>query len=184
MSETQQDPIEPTATDDASEVETNALRATHQDLLMKRRKDKARIAELEVQAIALQDAANVANAATQDALIGVPLRRMAAMVSDVPELFMAEFAKHYTIDADKSDGTIIVTTLDGKPALDRNGKAVEFTPHGLYNLLASQAATTKDARSRTFAVLMRYFGGSGGANLPGKQSSNKSREPKPQFGLR
>jgi hypothetical protein len=170
---------------DSVEIET--LRAAHQDLLVKRQKDKARIAELEVAAIALQDAAKVANAATHEALIGVPLRKMAATVSDVPELWLAEFAKYYTIDADKSDGKIIVTTLDGKPALDVHGKPVEFTPHGLYNLLASQAVIAggrRDARSKIFAVLTRYFGGSGGADLRGKQSGNKPREPKPQFGLR
>jgi hypothetical protein len=85
-------------------------------------------------------------------------------VSDVPELFLAEFAKHYTIAADDKTGKIAVNTLDGKPAMDRNGKPVEFTPHSLYSRLASQAVVAggaKDERSKVLAVLMKYFGASG-----------------------
>jgi len=154
-------------------AELAILKQAHQELLIKRQKDKSRIAELELSAVALQEKVSNAETAAHDALIGVPLRRMASTVSDVPELFLSEFAKHYTIKTD-NDGSISVTTLDGKTALDRSGKPVEFTPHSLYSLLASQAVVaggTGDARSKTFAVLMRYFGASGAAGS--RQSNNQ-----------
>ena len=181
--------VEPTGTGEQSpdSAEILTLRQAHQDLLTKRQRDKARIAELEVSSVALQDKVTKAEAAIQDALIGAPLRRMAATVSDVPDLFLSEFAKHYAIAPDK-DGNISVTTLDGKPALDRDGKPVEFTPHSLYSLLASQAIVaggTNDARSKTFAVLMKYFGasGAGGTRASSKQAPATKAVPF-QFGLR
>jgi hypothetical protein len=173
---------EPTVTGEQSpdsSAELSTLRQAHQEILAKRKKDKARIAELELAAIDLQEKATKAEAAAHDALIGVPLRRMAATVSDVPELFLSEFAKYYSITPDK-DGNISITTLDGKPAIDRNGKPVEFTPHSLYSLLASQAVVaggTKDARSKTFAVLMRYFGASGAAKTSQRTSQAKKVPP-------
>jgi len=178
---TQQPAVEPSP----EAAELVVLKAAHQEILVKRSKDKARIAELEIASIALQDKATKAESAAQDALTGAPLRRMAAIVSDVPELFLSEFGKHYAINADK-DGNISVNSLDGKPAIDRDGKPVEFTPHSLYSLLASQAVVAggaKDARSKTFAVLMKYFGASGAA---GTQGSNRvvAKKTPFQFGLK
>jgi hypothetical protein len=177
--------ITPATVDGATELAT--LKRVHGEILTKRQKDKARIAELEIAAIALQEKTTKAEAAAHDALIGAPLRRMAETVSDVPALFLSEFAKHYTIEADQ-DGRIAVTTLDGNAAIDRNGKPVEFTPHSLYSLLASQAVVaggTKDERSKTFTVLMRYFGASGAAGTSQRTSETRSAKvPSIQFGLR
>lgn len=184
MSEATQQPIEPTD-------ELATLRLVNSELLAKSATRKAKIAELEVAAIALQENITNADAALHDALIGIPLRQLAATVSDAPELFLSEFGKHYTIQADKKDGKITILTLDGKPALDKADKPVEFTPHALYKLLASEAVVAggkNDPRSKTFAVLMRYFGASGAGGGFGVRTARTpatTTPPKrPQFGLR
>lgn len=182
-----QQPIVPTP-EQPTELET--LRTVNASILAKRKRDKAKIAQLEIDAVALQDKTTKAESAAHNALIGLPLRQMAETVSDVPELFLAEFAKHYTIDADKTTGRIAITTIDGQPALDTNGKQAEFTPHSLYNLLASQAVIaggSKDARSKIFAVLMKYFGASGAAGIGGNQRTRTTAgtgQPAYRFGLR
>jgi hypothetical protein len=169
------EPIEQTPEEVRQELAT--LRQTVSEITAKQHKSKTRIGELEIQAVALQDKATKAEAAIHDALVGAPLRRMASTVSEVPELFLNEFAKHYSIASDQ-DGNITVNTLDGKPAHDRNGKPVEFTPQSLYSLLASDAVVaggSKDARSKTFATLMKYFGASGAASVTASQRNDGKR---------
>ena len=171
-------------------AELERLRKANAELSTKARERKARIEELETLNATLQTKTAEAEAARHDALVGVPLRKIAATVSPVPQLWLAEFAKHYKIEAD-TDGNLSVQTLDGKPARDRNEKIVEFTPHGLWNLLASDAVITggtKDERSKTFHHLMNYFGATGGANTtqrPSASARDAKQENSPlQLGLR
>jgi len=68
-----------------------------------------------------------------------------------------------------------VLTLDGKVARDRNDNIVEFSPHGLWHLLAADAVIAggkKDERSKIFNHLMKPFRASGGADVNARPSSS------------
>jgi hypothetical protein len=165
------------------------LRKANVEVTAKAKERKAKIEELESNVASLQTKMKEAEYARHEALIAIPLKRMAATVSPVPVLFLSEFQKFFNVEPD-NDGNLCVLTLDGKRATDRNDRPVEFTPNGLWTLLASDAILfgSKDERSKMFAHLMNYFGPSGaaGANT-GPSSSTREQTQKTatvSFGLR
>ena len=176
----------------ATEVDNNApgseelarLRTTNAELLQAKHALKAKIEELEANNTALQTRTTEAEQAKHDALIGVPLKRMAELVSPVPALWQSEFQKHFKLEADK-DGKLAILDLDGKPILTKQGKPVEFSQSGLWTLLASEAVLSggkKDERSKTFNQVMFYAGpngsGAGGARGTGANIGLESGKPK------
>jgi hypothetical protein len=144
---------------------------------------KAKVEELEASNAALQTEANNARQAAHDALVSVPLKRMAEFVSPVPALWLSEFQKHFKVDADK-DGKLTIFDLEGKPALTNQGKPVEFSQAGLWTLLASEAVLSggkKDERAKTFYQVMYYAGPSGtGAGGHGNGANGPLEDKKPK----
>jgi hypothetical protein len=179
----------------AGSEELARLRTTNAELLQAKHALKAKVEELEASNAALHTRATEAEQATHDALVGVPLKRMAEVVSPVPALFLSEFQKHFKVDADK-DGKLTILDLEGKPALTKQGKPVEFSKAGLWTLLASEAVLSggkKDERSKTFNQVMFYAGpngtGAGGARGTGANGPlEPEKKSKPasnlQLGLR
>jgi hypothetical protein len=179
-------------TADANELAR--LRNANVDLLQAKHSLKARIEELEASNAALQTRATEAEQARHEALVGIPLKRMAELVSPVPALFLSEFLRHFKVDADK-DGKLTIFDLEGKPALTKQGKPVEFTQAGLWGFLASEAVLSggkKDERSKTFNQVMFYAGPSGtgagghgtGANGPLESGTKKAPKIVAGLGLR
>lgn len=167
------------------------LRKTNTELLQVKHTLKAKVDELEAANTALQTRATEAEQAAHDALVGVPLKRMAELVSPVPALWLGEFLKYFKVEADK-DGKLTILDLEGKPALNKQGKPVEFSQAGLWTLLASEAVLSggkKDERSKTFNQVMFYAGPNGagagghGTGANGPLEEKKTKAPKTVTGL-
>jgi len=169
--------------DDAAELAT--LRRVNAELLQAKHTLKARIATLEGEAANLDSKAEKAVSTMRAAVIELPLKRLAAEVSNAPELFLAELQKDFDVRA-CDDGNLGLIGKDGKPALNHEGKPVEFSHVGLYRLLAGLPHEPSNERRSTYRTLMKYKGASGGigrkvlssSEAPGKDAVASS------FGLR
>lgn len=172
----------------ADDSELATLRRVNAELLQTKHTLKARIATLEGQAATLESRAEKAESTMRAAVIDRPLKRLAAEVSDAPDLFIAELSKDYDVIAD-DDGGIGLQTKDGKRVAP-GGSPLEFTHSGLYQLLAGKPHEAKTPRSRVFTTLMKYIGASGGAGrkvtgISAKSSAESNTESiAPAFGLR
>jgi hypothetical protein len=181
---------EPTNTPNAVEDELARLRTTNADLLKTKHTLKAKIEELEASATGLQERVTVAEKARHDAIVGMPLRKLAEQVSELPSLWLNEFEKRYTVGADDK-GALKLLTKDGKPVKDSNDAPVEVTPNGLWRLLTGGPTSyAKNGDGKLFATLMKWNGpnggGSGGQSRgsypPPSASGNKHAEA-PKLGL-
>jgi hypothetical protein len=143
----------------------------------------------------LQEQVKTAQQAVHDSIVGVPLRRMAAELSDLPELWLAEFEKRYSVEADKN-GELTILSKDGKPAIGKDGKPVAFTAHALWAMLTGGPASYgKGDDGKLFATITRWHGpngaGASGASSRGtagfstQEPQTKSKpENRLQLGLR
>ena len=164
--------------------EIAALRTSKAELLKKSKERKAKVAEHEATITDLQARLSTAQTALADATVGAPLRSMAATLSPVPELWIAEFGKHYITEL--KDGKLQVLDMDGKPVMDGES-AIDFTASAIAKLLIG---TDKDDLA-TFAHIMYGSKASGGgaSPSPGSQVQWPEKQPgkqpdRPQFGLR
>lgn len=166
---------EPTNVPNAIEDELARLRTTNADLLKKKSGYKARIAELEADNVKLAERATVAEKARQNALVDIPLRKLAEEVSELPSLFLTQLDQNYSVEADES-GALKLLTKDGKPVKDSNDKPVEVTPNGLWKLLTGGPTNyAKTEQTKMFAHLMKWCGPSGG----GSGGPTRSNYPQP-----
>jgi len=131
---------------------------------------------------------------SQDAIVGIPLKRMAAQLSDFPELFLSEFGRRYDVQADDK-GNLSILTKDGKPTKDVNGKPLEFEAHAIWRLLTGGSSSyAKSEDAKLFATLTKWHGavgaGSGstsrgtGANGPIETETKKAHKLPTGLGLR
>jgi hypothetical protein len=165
-----------------------AIRKANAELTTKKHEQKSRITELEAALLAQTERADKAVATMRTAVIDLPLQRMAKQVSNTPELWLSELAKDYNFQP-ADDGSIVVQTKDGKEVKASDGKPLEWSHVGLYQLLAGKPHETATTRSVVYRQIMRYAGASGAATgnitkrkLPGKSSEEK--EVALSFGLR
>jgi hypothetical protein len=131
------------------------------ELLTRTQTQKARITELESEAVLLREQVEKAVTTMRAAVIDVPLKRLATEISPVPELFLSELAKDYNVEPNE-DGTLPLLAKDGKRVNGRDGKPVELTHIGLYTLLAGVNGSSDSERAKVFKVLLKYAGASGG----------------------
>ena len=164
--------------------ELEALRTSNAELVKKSRDRKAKVAKHEATITDLQARLSTAETALADATVGAPLRSMAATLSPVPSLWLAEFAKHYKVEL--KDGKLQVLGMDGKPVMDGDA-AVEFSAPSIAKLLIGG----QDAELGSFPHIM--YGskatGGGASPAPGSQVQYPDKQPgkqpdRPQFGLR
>jgi regulator of replication initiation timing len=189
----------------ANEVDTTEelarLRTTLAEILQTKKTLQAKIEALQADYTTLQaENATLKTQVTEatqkvtDATVGVPLRKMAAQLSEFPELWLSEFEKRYTVEAD-SEGKLAILTKDGKPAKDVNGKPVEFEAHAIWRLLTGGASSyAKNEDGKLFATLTKWHGavggGSGstnrgsGANVPLEPETKKAPKIVTGLGLR
>jgi hypothetical protein len=170
---------EPTNTPNV-ETELATLRQVNADLLKKKSGYKARIAELEADNAKLEERVTVAERARHDALVSVPLRKMAEQVSELPSLWLGEFEKRYTVEADEK-GALKLLTKDGQLVKDSNDAPVEVSPNGLWRFLTGGATSyAKSEDGKMFATLMKWCGPSGagsGGQSRGNFSPSTSAQP-------
>lgn len=165
--------------------ELELLRTTNADLLKKSRDRKAKVTEHETTIADLTARLTTAETALHEATVGTPLRAMAVTVSPVPELWLAEFAKHYKVEM--KDGKLQVLDTDGKPAMDGE-QPVEFTAPAIIKLLTA----SDDEALSSFAYITRgSLAAGGGASqqnrgigIPGSDKPTGKPPEQPQFGLR
>jgi hypothetical protein len=161
-----------------------ALRTSNAELLKKSRDRKAKVTEHEATITDLQTRLTTAETALHDATVGAPLRSMAAALSPIPDVWLAEFAKHYKVEL--KDGKLALLTLDGKPVMDGESE-VPMDATAISKLLT--AGNNEDLASFTHIMYGSKATGGGASPAPGSQVQYPDRQQdrqgaKPQFGLR
>ena len=159
-------------------AELAVLRQAHTEVLAKRQKDKARIAELESATTDLQNKLSDSADTLRQITIDGPLRSMAESMSVVPDLFLEQFSKHFKVEMVK--GTLTLLSADGKPAMGKDKKPIPFERRALTELLTSG----DDARAKTFKAITIVSRASGGSSIGTHNRVNQVKVDKPQFGLR
>jgi hypothetical protein len=164
---------EPVATGEASELVT--LRKTNLQLIAKHARDHAKIIELENGTSALQAKLSEASESLKEATVAGPLKAMAESMSNVPDLFLEQFSKHYKIENIK--GALTLFNTDGKPVLGKDGKMpLPFERQALVELLT----TGEDTRARTFKAIV-IASHSSGAGLSTSQHVTGKTKKAPAF---
>jgi hypothetical protein len=161
-----------------------ALRTSNADLLKKSRDRKSKVTEHEATITDLQTRLTTAETALHDATVGAPLRSMAAALSPIPGVWLAEFAKHYKVEL--KDGKLALLTLDGKPVMDGDSE-VSFDSAAISKFLT--AGTNEDLASFTHIMYGSKATGGGASPSPGSQVQYPEKQTgnqpeRPQFGLR
>jgi hypothetical protein len=171
------DPVVPV--EGNGEAELEKLRHVNAELVARHARDKQKLAELEQGSATLQAKLTETSDSLYQATVGVPLQMMASEMSTVPDLFLEQFSKHFKVASVK--GVLTLQTPDGRPALDRDGKAIPWDRQALTELLT----TGNDARAKTFraiTIVNRASGAAGVASTTG--TLLKAPVSKAQFGLR
>ncbi len=172
------EPIEAPATDLTAELAT--LRQAHSEVLTKRAKDKAKIAELETASSELQAKLTAAENAVHAAVVGVPLQQMAESISTVPTLWLETFHKHFKVE--HKDGKLTVLTLDGKPLANSKGETVPFVQSDIAKYLTETEPESE--RTKLFQVMTITSRASGAAGIARHTPSRASQTASLNFGLR
>ena len=169
------EPIEKTPATVDEALEIARLRQVNSELLAKHARDKAQLTELQTGTATLQAKLRETSESLYQATVGVPLQMMAESMSTVPDLFLEQFSKHYKVESVK--GVLTLHSQDGKPALDKSGKAILFERDVLAKLLTEG----DDARAKTFKAITIVNRASGA----GGSSSKRAVAPAQtiQFGL-
>jgi hypothetical protein len=180
MSEPTQQPIA-AIPDMQTELET--LRRVNAELLAKSATRKAKIAELEVAASALQGKLTESESTIHELSVTRPLKAMAESISTAPDVFLEHLNKSYRIEVLK--GELSLLTSDGKPVLNGDN-AVPFTGEGLTALLSNPAHPQAKLFS-SILIVSKASGASGngfGVVRKGRSSETQAPLKRPQFGLR
>lgn len=159
--------------------ELEALRRTNVGLLEKKKKQSERITELE--AMLSERDAEIARqtAKLKQVTVDVPMMAVAKDSSILPEIFLQEFRKDYTVEANAAGGLEVHSLENGKPVLDASGKPVSFEWSALRTLLLDE----KNAKAETYRHLLIASKASGGNALQDRKPIMVPR-PKLNFGLR
>ncbi len=163
------DPIEPTPTADATELET--LRRVHAEILTKRQRDKARVAELEAKATELEST-------VQELILNRPLKQMAASLSTSPDTLIESLLKDYKVKV-QGDG-LVLETLDDKPVM-QDGKPVPFEREALIKLLLSTKDQSKLTLYNSILIASRASGAAQVVN--GKHTNDAPKRASSPFGF-
>ncbi|NYF80571.1 hypothetical protein [Granulicella arctica] len=168
--------------------EIAVLKQTLAEVQAKATARKARITELETQVATLTTNLSASQTELQNITINTPLRTMAESLSVVPDIWIAEFKKHFKVEL--KDGKLSVLNQDGEPALAKDGKPVEFTRTALVGLVTK----SDNAAFRPFdhITTVSLASGGGAIGIPGAGSvqaypENRATDaPKPtrKLGLR
>lgn len=160
------------------EEEVKRLRKTNKSVLAKSHERKGRIAELETENAGLKTKAEAAETKLREAVVGVPLRKLTANMSNAPGLFLSEFEKRFKVES--VDGELIVNDLTGKTVME-DGKPIAFSGPALWRMLtggASNYAKTEDASM--FALLLKWNGPSGSGASGGMRNGSGSTGTSPR----
>ena len=160
--------------------ELETLRRTNSELVAKNSTRKQRIGELESTVADLQKTLAARDAAIHGLTVGGPLKAMAERLSQVPELFLEQFAKHYKVEM--VNGELTLLSIDGKP-VQKDGKPVPFETKALTDLLTvGDDATAKAFRAIT--IVSRASGGASGTGTTERSAPTASKPSPRRFGLR
>lgn len=184
------EPIVTDATPNPDAAELATLRKINAELLQTKHALKAKIEQLEGNAATLESRAEKAESTLRASFVDVPMKRLAAEVSNAPELWLTEFMRDYDVVA-ADDGTLSLLSKDGKAVTNGKGDTVAMTHNALYQLLAGSLHEQKDdARKKVYATIMKFSGASGGvgrkvASFPSAAFDESEKKDSPvQFGLR
>lgn len=159
--------------------ELDVLRRTNAELVTKNTNRKQRIAKLEASNAELQSQLTAANGTIHDFTIGAPVKAMADRMSQVPELWLEQFAKHYKVEMVNGVLTLL-SAADGKP-IQKEGKPIPFETKALAELLT----TGDDATAKAFRAITITSKASGaGTGGVQRQEPAVAKPAKVKFGLR
>ncbi|WP_263355274.1 hypothetical protein [Acidicapsa acidisoli] len=146
------------------------LQKVHSELLGKRQKDKARIAELETTLTETQGRVTAAESRAHELEVGQPLKQLAKSMSDVPDYFLQTLQAHFQVQG--KDGELTLLTKDGKPAVDAEGRAVKCEPLELAKYLTE--AEDDSERTKLFRKIVTVSRASGAASGSGQRRTAAS----------
>lgn len=164
-----------------SESELEALRRTVAELLAKRDKYKARIKELETSTTELQTKLSASEKSVHDLTIGVPLRTMAELQSNVPALWEEQLLKRFAVKL--VDDKPALHSLDGKQIM-KDGKPLPWEAEPIGRFLTDEQYED----SKLFAAITVISRASGAGGSPQHRAAPQQQQKRPQvatqFGLR
>jgi hypothetical protein len=169
------EPIVPVVPVDPTELAT--LRQVNSELVAKRARDKAKLLELEQGTATLQAKLTETSESLYQSTVGVPLKMMAESMSTIPDLFLEQFSKHFKVAS--VNNVLTLQTPDGKPALDKNGKAIPFERDVLTKLLTEG----DDARAKTFRAITIASRASGAGGATTQRTTASAPAKISTFGL-
>lgn len=158
--------------------ELDTLRRTNAELVEKNKTRTAKIAELEAANTALTAKLSERDATIHGITVGGPLKALAERISNVPELWLEQFAKHFKVEM--VDGDLTLLSTDGKP-VQKDGKPVPFETKALSDLLTDG----DDTRAKAFRAITTTSRASGGAATTTQKGTLVTpKAPAISFGLR
>jgi len=158
--------------------ELEALRRANSELVSKKNKYKARVAELEAaQATADTTIAELRSSIT-DLTINGPLQAMAESISVAPEAFLTAFQADYKLEL--REGKLTMLTQQGEPVVS-DGKPVPFERDALKAFLLS---TKDEAKQRLYRAVIIMSHASGGISPTSASPRTAGQQQQVQFGLR
>ncbi|GEM_PF-5051321 len=128
-----------------------------------------------------------------------PLARLAEEVSDLPDVWVAEFTKHYDLRPIEGDDLGIFDKEGNRCMWPKEssdaGKPVQFTARDVWWMLCQDnVRSNRTPESKRWAAMMRYFGPQG-TGAPGStgwraspslatESKKEAEAPRPAYGIR
>ena len=99
-------------------------------------------------------------------------------MTTLPDLFLEQFAKHFTVVADDT-GVLTLHTPDGKPAVDTTGKAIPWNRDALTKVLTDESF----AGSKVFKTITVVSRASGAGQSATQRTTVAPGPAKPKLGL-
>ena len=160
--------------------ELSTLRKLTSELRSKNTVKKARIAELESAATAIQVELAQTKAELKKVTVDIPLRGFAEAISTAPEAFIETLQRDYKVEL--KDGSLTLLTPTGEPII-HEGKPIPFELGAIRTLLLASKEEGRAQLYRSIIVVSRATGGA--ANPPSRSGSASTQtEPAQHFGLR
>ena len=169
---------EVTPTPEAIELET--LRRVKGELEVKHQKQKQRLSEMETELATHKEKAQIAETALREAVVEVPLKRLAESISTVPNTWLTTLKSEFDIQS--KNGELVLMTKAGEPVKDAEGKPVSMEERALAKYLTETDLDSE--RTKLFRLMTR------GSKASGAQSASQSTiqpvqdKPLHTFGLR
>lgn len=149
------------------------LLAKNKELLAKTAELSGRIAELEAQAQSTATEYEELKSKFSDFHIRRPMAKLAEEISPIPDLWLAEFQKHFDVRAVGDD--LGIFTKDGERCtIPKNyiggGKPVEFTAKSVWYMLEWYVPDRTAPEVRRWRAMMRCLGPTGSGATVSSQS--------------